>query len=131
MKQLSLRFKLYALVVSLLLIMGISIVVTAQLSLGDMEERLTAETRGTVQGIVMDQLGATAGKYGELVSGQFATAFRTPEVVRNVIIRNIQADSSGRISRTALQPTISGNLPVGSRVVVRLWTMRCRFWSVS
>lgn len=45
MKQLSLRFKLYALVVSLLLIMGISIVVTAQLSLGDMEERLTAETR--------------------------------------------------------------------------------------
>jgi len=56
MKQLSLRFKLYALVVSLLLIMGISIVVTAQLSLGDMEERLTAETRDTVQGIVMDQL---------------------------------------------------------------------------
>ncbi|MBC7182377.1 MAG: methyl-accepting chemotaxis protein [Marinobacter sp.] len=110
MKKLSLRFKLYALVVSLLLIMGISIVVTAQLSLGDMEERLTAETRDTVQGIVMDQLGATAGKYGELVSGQFATAFRTPEVVRNVIIRNIQADSSGRISRTALQETIGAVL---------------------
>src|SRR6056297_3126320 len=110
MKQLSLRFKLYALVVSLLLIMGISIVVTAQLSLGDMEERLTVETRDTVQGIVMDQLGATAGKYGELVSGQFATAFRTPEVVRNVIIRNIQADSSGRISRTALQETVGAVL---------------------
>ncbi|KMQ73727.1 methyl-accepting chemotaxis protein [Marinobacter subterrani] len=110
MKQFSLRFKLYALVVSLLLIMGVSIVVTAQLSLRDMEQRLTAETRETVQGIVMDQLGATAGKYGELVSGQFATAFRTPEVVRNVIIRNIQTDSSGRISRSALQETIGAVL---------------------
>jgi methyl-accepting chemotaxis protein len=110
MKQLSLRFKLYALVVSLLLIMGISIVVTAQLSLGAMEKRMTVETRDTVQGIVMDQLGATAGKYGELVSGQFATAFRTPEVVSNVITRNIQSDSSGRISRSALQETIGAVL---------------------
>ncbi|WP_297795661.1 methyl-accepting chemotaxis protein [uncultured Marinobacter sp.] len=106
MKELSLRFKLYALVITLLLIMGGSIVVTAQLSLGDMEERITTETRDTVQGIVMERLSATAGKYGELVSGQFATAYRTPEVVRNVIIRNIQADSSGRISRIALQETI-------------------------
>ncbi|MDX1599040.1 MAG: methyl-accepting chemotaxis protein [Marinobacter sp.] len=106
MKELSLRFKLYALVITLLLVMGGSIVVTAQLSLGDMEERMTTETRDTVQGIVMERLSATAGKYGELVSGQFATAFRTPEVVRNVIIRNIQADSSGRISRIALQETI-------------------------
>ncbi|MCG2582711.1 MAG: methyl-accepting chemotaxis protein, partial [Marinobacter sp.] len=99
MKELSLRFKLYALVITLLLVMGGSIVVTAQLSLGDMEKRITTTTRDTVQGIVMERLSATAGKYGELVSGQFATAYRTPEVVRNVIIRNIQADSSGRISR--------------------------------
>jgi len=106
MKELSLRFKLYALVITLLLVMGGSIVVTAQLSLGDMEERITTTTRNTVQGIVMERLSATAGKYGELVSGQFATAYRTPEVVRNVIIRNIQADSSGRISRIALQETI-------------------------
>ncbi|WP_417529853.1 methyl-accepting chemotaxis protein [Marinobacter lipolyticus] len=106
MKELSLRFKLYALVITLLLVMGGSIVVTAQLSLGDMEERITTTTRDTVQGIVMERLSATAGKYGELVSGQFATAYRTPEVVRNVIIRNIQADSSGRISRIALQETI-------------------------
>ncbi|MGF2685973.1 methyl-accepting chemotaxis protein [Marinobacter sp. DUT-3] len=106
MKELSLRFKLYALVITLLLVMGVSIVVTAQLSLSDMEERMTTETRDTVQGIVMERLGATAGKYGELVSGQFATAYRTPEVVRNVIIRNIQADSSGRISRVALQETV-------------------------
>ncbi|MBW0148772.1 methyl-accepting chemotaxis protein [Marinobacter arenosus] len=110
MKQLSLQFKLYALVISLLLVMGISIVVTAQMSLGSMEDRLTSETRDTVQGIVMDQLSATAGKYGELVSGQFATAYRTPEVVRNVITRNIQADSSGRISRLALQETIGAVL---------------------
>ncbi|AZT82978.1 methyl-accepting chemotaxis protein [Marinobacter sp. NP-4(2019)] len=106
MNELSLRFKLYALVITLLLVMGGSIVVTAQLSLGDMEERITTETRDTVQGIVMERLSATAGKYGELVSGQFATAYRTPEVVRNVIIRNIQADSSGRISRIALQETV-------------------------
>ncbi|MFL1465257.1 methyl-accepting chemotaxis protein [Marinobacter sp. HN1S83] len=106
MKELSLRFKLYALVITLLLVMGVSIVVTAQLSLSDMEERMTTETRDTVQGIVMERLGATAGKYGELVSGQFATAYRTPEVVRNVILRNIQADSSGRISRIALQETV-------------------------
>ncbi|EON91297.1 methyl-accepting chemotaxis sensory transducer [Marinobacter lipolyticus SM19] len=106
MKELSLRFKLYALVITLLLVMGGSIVVTAQLSLGDMEERITTTTRDTVQGIVMERLSATAGKYGELVSGQFATAYRTPEVVRNVIIRNTQADSSGRISRIALQETI-------------------------
>ncbi len=110
MKQLSLQFKLYALVISLLLVLGISIVVTAQMSLTSMEQRLTTEARTTVQGVVMDQLSATAGKYGELVSGQFATAYRTPEVVRNVITRNIQADSSGRISRTALQETIGAIL---------------------
>lgn len=110
MKQLSLQFKLYALVISLLLVLGISIVVTAQMSLASMEDRLTTEARGTVQGIVMDQLSATAGKYGELVSGQFATAYRTPEVVRNIITRNIQADSSGRISRRDMQETIGAIL---------------------
>jgi len=110
MKTLSLRLKLYALVITLLLIMGVSIVVTAQLSLNDMEDRITTETRDTVQGIVMERLSATAGQYGELVIGQFASAFRTPEVVRNVIIRNIQADSSGRISRIDLQETIGAVL---------------------
>ncbi|WP_153740883.1 methyl-accepting chemotaxis protein [Marinobacter nauticus] len=106
MKQLSLRVKLYALVIALLLTMGVSIVITAQLSLGSMEERLTRETRGTVQRIVMDQLSATAGKYGELVTGVFETAYQTPEVVRSLITRNIEADSSGRISRRDLQETI-------------------------
>ncbi len=110
MRQLSLQFKLYALVIALLLVMGISIVVTAQMSLGSMEQRLTSESRDTVQSIVMDQLSATAGKYGELVSGQFATAYRTPEVVRNVVTRNIQADSSGRISRRDMQETIGAIL---------------------
>ncbi len=106
MKQLSLRVKLYALVIALLLTMGVSIVITAQLSLSSMEERLTRETRGTVQTIVMDQLTATAGKYGELVTGVFETAYQTPEVVRSLISRNIAADSSGRISRRDLQETI-------------------------
>lgn len=106
MKQLSLRVKLYALVIALLLTMGVSIVITAQLSLSSMEERLTRETRGTVQSIVMDQLSATAGKYGELVTGVFETAYQTPEVVRSLITRNIEADSSGRISRRDLQETI-------------------------
>ncbi|PXX90171.1 methyl-accepting chemotaxis protein [Marinobacter vulgaris] len=110
MKKLSLRFKLYALVISLLLVMGISIVVTAQLSLGQMEQRITSETRETVQDMAVERLSATAGKYGELVSGMFATAYRTPEVVRNVIRRNIEADSSGRISRIDLQETIGAIL---------------------
>lgn len=110
MKKLSLRLKLYALVITLLLVMGVSIVVTAQLSLSDMEGRITTETRNTVQSIVMERLGATAGQYGELVSGLFATAYRTPEVVRNVVTRNIQADSSGRISRIDLQETIGAVL---------------------
>ena len=74
MKQRSLRVKLYALVIALLLTMGVSIVITAQLSLGSMEERLTRETRGTVQTIVMDQLSATAGKYGELVTRRWFAA---------------------------------------------------------
>ena len=106
MKHLSLRFKLYGLVISLLLVMGISIVVTAQLSLGSMEERLSRETRDTVQNIVMDQLSATAGQYGEMVTGLFETAYQTPEVVRSLITRNIESDSSGRISRRDLQETI-------------------------
>lgn len=54
MKQLSLRLKLYVLVIALLLILGVSIVVTAQWSLNDMETRLTDDTRDTVQGIVMN-----------------------------------------------------------------------------
>jgi len=106
MKHLSLRFKLYGLVITLLLFMGVSIVITAQVSLGSMEQRLSNETRATVQGIVMDQLTATAGQYGELVTGQFETAYQTPEVVRSLITRNIEADSSGRISRRDLQETI-------------------------
>ncbi|MDI9246216.1 methyl-accepting chemotaxis protein [Marinobacter sp. CHS3-4] len=110
MKKLSLRFKLYALVITLLLIMGISIVITAQISLGSMEERITTETRNTVRALAVDRLKATAGEYGELVGGMFATAYRTPEVVRNVITRNIQAGSSGRISRVALQETVGAVL---------------------
>jgi len=110
MRKRSLRFKLYALVIMLLLVMGVSIVVTAQLSLATMEQRITSETRSTVRALAIDRLTATAGKYGELVSGMFSTAYRTPEVVRNVVTRNIRTDSSGRISRVALQETVGAVL---------------------
>ena len=110
MKKRSLRFKLYALVITLLLVMGVSIVITAQLSLGQMEQRIADETSTTIRNLAVDRLAGTAGKYGEMVSGLFATAYRTPEVVRNVITRNIQSDSSGRISRSALQETVGAVL---------------------
>ncbi|KAA1173170.1 methyl-accepting chemotaxis protein [Marinobacter salinexigens] len=109
MKGMSLRFKLYALVISLLLLLGVSVVITAQLSLSAMEERLSTQARGTVQGIVMEQLSATAGKYGELVAGLLEKAYQTPELVRSIVSRNIDAGSSGRISRRDLQETV-GNI---------------------
>ena len=106
MKKLSLKVKLYALVIALLLLMGLSMIITAQVSLSDMEERMTGETREMVQSIVLERLNATAGQYGEFVSGVFNAAYKTPEIVRAVILRNIQSDSSGRISRRDLQQTI-------------------------
>lgn len=110
MKQYSLRFKLYALVILLLLTLGVSMVLTAQISLQRMEGALTRKAQTSVQEVVLEQLSATAGKYGERVSGQFAAAFRVPEVVRNIIHRNMQSDSYGRISRPALQENLGGIL---------------------
>ncbi|WP_166268586.1 methyl-accepting chemotaxis protein [Marinobacter caseinilyticus] len=110
MKKLSLKVKLYALVVALLSLMGLSMIITAQLSLSDMEGRLTGETREMVQTIVIERLDATAGQYGELVSGVFNSAYKIPEIIRGVILRNIQSGSSGRISRRDLQETIGSVL---------------------
>ncbi|WP_417538539.1 methyl-accepting chemotaxis protein [Marinobacter sp.] len=106
MKKLPLKIKLYALVIGLLLLMGISMVMTAQLSLRQMENRLALETGTLVQGIVMDRLLATAGEYGEQVSGKFNSAFKVPGVVRNIIEENIAADNSDRISRSALSDAV-------------------------
>ncbi|MFV8571763.1 methyl-accepting chemotaxis protein [Marinobacter sp. SBS5] len=106
MKHLSLRFKLYGLVIALLLLLSLSIVLTAQWSLEAMEERLSDDTRDTVQGIVMDQLGATAGQYGELVAGKFEAAYQTPEMLRVLIRQNIDDDKFGRMSRWALQDAL-------------------------
>lgn len=106
MKKLSLKVKLYALVVALLLLMGLSMIITAQLSLSDMEQRMTREAREVVQTIVTERLDATAGQYGELVSGVFNAAYKIPEIVRGVILRNIESGTSGRISRRDLQQTI-------------------------
>ncbi|WP_323752654.1 methyl-accepting chemotaxis protein [Marinobacter sp.] len=106
MKHLSLRLKLYGLVITLLLLLSLSIVLTAQWSLGVMKERLSDDTHDMVQGIVMDQLSATAGQYGELVTGKFEAAYQTPDILRVLISRNIENDKFGRISRWALQDTL-------------------------
>lgn len=106
MKHLSLRFKLYALVVTLLLVMGGSMIVTATLSLDAMETTLAEDARATVRTVVVDQLDAVSGQYGEMVASFFATAYQTPDLVRSIIDRNIQADSSGRMSRRDLQETV-------------------------
>ncbi|WP_372964959.1 methyl-accepting chemotaxis protein [Marinobacter sp.] len=106
MKQLSLRFKLYGLVITLLLVLGISIVVTAQVSLTAMEDRLSKGVGQTVQSIVMDQLIATAGQYGELVAGKFDAAYQAPEMLRSLISQNIEDNRLGSISRWSLQAMI-------------------------
>lgn len=45
-----------------------------------------------------------------LLTGVFETAYQTPEVVRSLITRNIEADSSGRIRRRDLQENIGAVL---------------------
>ncbi|WP_144820377.1 methyl-accepting chemotaxis protein [Marinobacter piscensis] len=106
MNKLSLKIKLYALVISLLLVMGISMVITAQMSLNNMEQRLTSETSTLVQDIVMDRLSATAGEFGEEVSGKFNAAFKVPDVLGNIIEENITGGASARISRSALSDAV-------------------------
>ncbi|MBJ6138378.1 methyl-accepting chemotaxis protein [Marinobacter litoralis] len=106
MKHLSLRYKLYGFVIALLLLLSLSIVLTAQWSLGAMKARLSDETRATVQGIVMDQLSATAGQYGERVAGKFEAAYQTPETLGVLIRQNIEDDKFGPMSRWALQDVL-------------------------
>ncbi|MDG5498163.1 methyl-accepting chemotaxis protein [Marinobacter sp. BGYM27] len=110
MKKLSLKIKLYALVVVLLLLMGGSMIITAQLSLSSMEERITKDTSELVQNIVVDRLKATAGQYGEMVSGIFNTAYKVPETFREVIQRNVEATSSGRMSRRDMSDAVGSIL---------------------
>ncbi|SFM75080.1 methyl-accepting chemotaxis protein [Marinobacter zhejiangensis] len=110
MKKQSLKLKLYTLVIALLLVMGGSMMITAQRSLGNMEAELTQATSTMVQDIVMKRLSATAARYGEEVSGMFNSAFRTPGVLRYVIEENVKADRYNRISRPALMAIIGGVL---------------------
>ncbi len=110
MKKLSLKIKLYALVVVLLLLMGGSMIITAQLSLSSMEEHITKDTSELVQNIVVDRLKATAGQYGEMVSGIFNTAYKVPETFREVIQRNVEASSSGRMSRRDMSDAVGSIL---------------------
>jgi methyl-accepting chemotaxis protein len=106
MKKLSLKFKLYVFVISLLLVMGVSMVLTSQVSLSQMEGRLVSETSQLVQRIVMDRLSATTGEYGEEISGQLNAALKVPDVVRSIIEQNIAAGSSSQISRSGLSDAV-------------------------
>ncbi|MGP4845643.1 methyl-accepting chemotaxis protein [Marinobacter sp. 1Y8] len=110
MKKLSLRIKLYALVIALLLLMGGSMIITAQLSLNSMEEHITKDTSELVQNIVVDRLKSTAGQYGEMVSGMFNSAYKVPETFREVIQRNVEATDSGRMSRRDMSQTVGAIL---------------------
>lgn len=106
MKKLSLKFKLYVFVISLLLVMGVSMVLTSQVSLSQMEGRLVSETSQLVQRIVMDRLSVTTGEYGEEISGQLNDALKVPDVVRSIIEQNIAAGSSSQISRSGLSDAV-------------------------
>jgi methyl-accepting chemotaxis protein len=106
MKKLSLKFKLYVFVISLLLVMGVSMVITSQVSLSQMEGRLVSETSQLVQRIVMDRLSAPTGESGEEISGQLNAALKVPDVVRSIIEQNIAAGSSSQISRSGLSDAV-------------------------
>ena len=93
-------------VISLLLVMGVSMVLTSQVSLSQMEGRLVSETSQLVQRIVMDRLSATTGEYGEEISGQLNAALKVPDVVRSIIEQNIAAGSSSQISRSGLSDAV-------------------------
>ncbi|WP_203142452.1 methyl-accepting chemotaxis protein [Marinobacter mangrovi] len=105
MKKLSLKVKLYALVIVLLLIMGLSMIITAQVSLSSMESRISDDTGELVQNIVVERLRATAGQYGELVASIFNRAYKIPETFREVIHRNVEGSDSARMSRRDLMET--------------------------
>lgn len=105
MKKLSLKMKLYALVIVLLLIMGLSMIITAQVSLSSMETRITDDTGELVQDIVVQRLRATAGQYGEMVASIFNRAYTIPETFREVIHRNVEGSDSARMGRRDLMET--------------------------
>ncbi|WP_148861834.1 methyl-accepting chemotaxis protein [Marinobacter fonticola] len=105
MKKLSLKLKLYALVIALLLLMGVSMILTAQISLAKMEARITDDTGTLVQDIVVERLRATAGQYGEMVAGIFNRAYKIPETFREVIHRNVEGSDSARMGRRDLMET--------------------------
>ena len=106
MKKLSLKIKLYILVLSLLAVMVVGMMVTVQSSLRQMEDRLVGETSALVQDVVMDRLGATAGEFGEQMSGQFNAAFKVPEVLASIVEENVRAIDDERTSRSALMDAI-------------------------
>ncbi|WP_111497360.1 methyl-accepting chemotaxis protein [Marinobacter bohaiensis] len=105
MKKLSLKLKLYALVIVLMLLMGLSMIITAQVSLSNMESRINDDASELVQNIVVERLRATAGQYGEQVAAIFNQAYKIPETFREVIHRNVEGSDSARMSRRDLTET--------------------------
>ncbi|MCH8499190.1 MAG: methyl-accepting chemotaxis protein [Marinobacter sp.] len=110
MNKLSLKIKLYVLVIALLLLMGLTMIITAQRSLSAMETRITADTAELVRDVVLQRLQATAGQYGESIGAVLNRAYTVPEIVRDVISYNMEADSMWRMSRRDLQATLGAIL---------------------
>ena len=110
MNKLSLKLKLYVLVIALLLLMGLTMMITAQRSLSTMETRITADTAELVRDVVLQRLQATAGQYGESIGAVLNRAYTVPEIVRDVISYNMEADSMWRMSRRDLQATLGAIL---------------------
>lgn len=110
MKKLSLKLKLYVFVMLLLLLMGLAMIITAQVSLSGMKDNISTDTRELVQDIVVQRLKATAGQYGEQVSGLFNEAFKVPQTFIEIIEGNIEASSSERMSRRGMSQTVGSIL---------------------
>jgi methyl-accepting chemotaxis protein len=110
MKKLSLKFKLYVLVLGLVLLMGLAMIITAQSSLSSMEDNITEDTSELVQGIVVQRLKATAGQYGEQVEGMLNEAFKVPQTFLSVIEQNVAASDSERMSRGAMSQAVGALL---------------------
>ncbi|PID44853.1 MAG: chemotaxis protein [Proteobacteria bacterium] len=106
MKKLSLKLKLYVSVIVLLLTLGISLIVTSQLSIRELGQTIDQQTQKNLKEIVFDQLESMSGQYGEKVAGRLKSAFQIPQVIKSVIEYNLSQDAISRLDRLDLQQTL-------------------------
>ncbi|PIE20650.1 MAG: chemotaxis protein [Neptuniibacter caesariensis] len=106
MRALSLRLKLYMSVISLLLIMGAGLIITAQISVRDLGQYIEEETANDIRHIVSVDMEATAGLYGEKVAGKLQAALRVSQVVKSIIAHNMSQSEATRLSRSELKSTL-------------------------